>query len=329
MRENKLYSLCGYPVDCDSEAEERCSVMTKSSFESFQAKLRRFRWKIYQKIGTRTITNRDLNKYEILVNQFVKKFENTELSKREVRLWKKKVDKTRNDALDAPFDEHLFNEVNSDDSSQKLSSASNEGDVTNLVEIEPKVDSVVEFFANQEALENLLDNLPSVPNSVDEELEERLIRLRSFDETDDSKIFQTDPVALHDDTNSVRIIQNPLKAKINEIQRESEDKIPEVKDLKSEKIEVLVDRTDIKENKTTSSSLENDAFDAKEDFNTWYENALRIKKKKPAPAPAFEDIFLNKADENSEYKQKSFSDPSDFQNKIAHKFPYVRHFFLT
>ena len=144
-----------------------------------------------QKIAAKAITKADLDKYEALVDQFVKKFGNKELSEWEIGLWLRKVARTRNDALDAPFDEHMFNDDLSDVSSQELSPAiidQNESmSHEEFEEIKVEVDSVQEFFENQKALETLLENLPSVPNSEDEELEERLRILKSLDEPDETK----------------------------------------------------------------------------------------------------------------------------------------------
>ena len=62
---------------------------------------------MYQKIAAKNITKTDLDKYELLVGQIINTFGYRELSKLEVFLWKRKVVKTRNDALDAPFDDDL------------------------------------------------------------------------------------------------------------------------------------------------------------------------------------------------------------------------------
>ena len=91
----------------DSSEHSSVKVDCNTSIERFSAKLRRLRGTIYQKIGKRKILNTDLDKYEQLVDQFVRKFGDRELSKWEVWIWQKKVVKTRTDAFNASFDDHL------------------------------------------------------------------------------------------------------------------------------------------------------------------------------------------------------------------------------
>ena len=205
LYENNLFSFCDDTVDSNAEsmAESEASSMNESPsesseiysanavcrthFERFSARLRRLRWRIYQKIAAKSITKNDLDKYKILVGQFINKFGYRELSKSEVFLWKRKVLTTRNDALDAPFDDHLFKVDLSDASSQELSLVSlDKSDIVNVQKTRAKVDSVKELFENQRALEDLLDKLPSVPNAEDEEIKKRLNKLRGNYETNDS-----------------------------------------------------------------------------------------------------------------------------------------------
>ena len=169
-----------------------------------------------QKIAAKAITKADLDKYEALVDQFVKKFGNKELSEWEIGLWLRKVARTRNDALDAPFDEYMFNDDLSDVSSQELSPAiidQNESmSHEEFEEIKVEVDSVQEFFENQKALETLLENLPSVPNSEDEELEEKLRILKSLDEPDETKEVRNDIPESRDEKVFIKKLLIPLQA---------------------------------------------------------------------------------------------------------------------
>ena len=142
---------------------------------------------------------------------------------------------TRNDALDAPFDEHLFKVDLSHASSQELSLVSlDKSDTVNVQKNRAKADSVEEFFENQKALEDLLENLPSVPNTEDEELEERLNRLRGNDETNDSQRIKEEPEPLKYNTFVKKTII-PIQAKNETNVEESRTKNPEVKDIKSDK----------------------------------------------------------------------------------------------
>ena len=91
----------------------------------------------------------------------------------------------------------------------------------------------------------------------------------------------------------------------------------------------VLDTTEAVVKDTIPTSFDNDAFDATREFNDWFENEIANKQKKRKPKPVevlanalapstevpAEDIFMNKADENSEYKQKKFPDSSDFQNQ--------------
>ena len=74
---------------------------------------------IYRKIAAKNITKADIDKYEFSVSKFVKKFGKKQLSSWEIRTWQQKFVKKRNDALDAPFDELLFNNDLNDASSHE------------------------------------------------------------------------------------------------------------------------------------------------------------------------------------------------------------------
>ena len=349
LYENMLSSLYDDPVDSDAESlaesEENsengllkdCSeddlvkVDCNTSFERFSAKLRRLRWKIYQKIAAKNITKFDLDKYELLVGQFINKFGYRELSKSEVFLWKRKFVQTRNDALNAPFDEHLFNDDLSDAYSQELSVVSlDKSDAVNVQKTRAKVDSVKEFFENQKALEDLLEKLPSVPNAEDDELEARWRRLRSFDETDDCKATKVDNPESLEYKVFVKKTMTPMQAK-NEIkEEESRTKDPIVKDIKREPADDFDDKTDAMLNETSSTSSDRDAFDANLEFNKWYESELKVKKRKPksdevlanaAPSAENQNIYMQKVHENCEYKQQHFPDSNDNPNQDVNKFP--------
>ena len=300
----------------DCSEDDSVKVDCNTSFERFSAKLRRLRWKIYQKVAAKNITKTDLNKYEILVGQLVNKFGYRELSKREILMWHRKVVKTRNDALNAPFYEHLFNDYLSDVSSQELPLVSHDkSDTVNVPKTRAKDDSVKKIFENQKAPEDLLENLPSLPNTEDEELEIRLIRLRGIDETDDFQRIKEEPEPLEYNT-LVKKTMIPIQAG-NEIKVEESRTNPEVKDIKSDIVEVLDDRTDTKENKTVLKNLDSDAFDAKQDFNDWFEDQIAMKRKKPkidevlanCPAPTTEDSYILKV-----YKKQRSPDSNDNQN---------------
>ena len=154
---------------------------------------------------------------------------------------------------------------------------------------------------------------------MDEEIEKRLNKLRGNDETNDSQRIKEEPEPLKYNTFVKKTII-PIQAKNETNVEESRTKNPEVKDIKSDKVEVLDDRTDTNENKTILSSFDSDAFDAKQQFNDWFENKIAMKKKKPkkklkpnevlANASKTEDIYMHKMNENLEYKQKKFPDSS-------------------
>ena len=58
----------------------------------------------------------------------------------------------------------------------------------------------------------------------------------------------------------------PVQVK-NEIKVEESRTNPKVKDIKSDIVDVLDDKTDTQESKTIPPIFDSDAFDAKQDFN--------------------------------------------------------------
>ena len=348
LDENKLSSLYDDPVEAkteESSAESEdisignCSVdgSTKAKcqtpFESFSAKLRRIRGSIYHKIEIKNIAKADVDRYEALVRKFVKKFGKEELSSWEVSTWQQKVVKTRADAAAATFDEHLdlcqdFGDAHS------IDLAHSSDDENDDIKIQNSAD---EIFAKQKTLENLLSNLPSVPNSEDEELEERLRRLRSCDEPDETREVKNVTAESPDDSTFVEKSMHHPQAKNEMSVEESKAKIPEVKDIICENSEkrnpadVLENRIETVVKETIPTSFDSDAFDAKQEFNDWFEKELR-KKKKPRTnevlamglAPVTEDFLMNVVSENREHnevydnrehKQNKSSDFSDFQQQ--------------
>ena len=133
--------------------------------------------------------------------------------------------------------------------------------------------------------------------------------MRGNDETDDSQRIKEEPESLEYNT-FVKKTMIPRQAE-NEIKVEESRANPEVKDIKSDIVDVLDDRTDTIENKTIPPSYDSDAFDAKQDFNDWFEDQIAMKRKKPkpdevianCPVPTTEDSYILKADENCEYKK--------------------------
>ena len=93
----------------------------------------------------------------------------------------------------------------------------------------------------------------------------------------------------------VNKIMIPVQVK-NEIKVEESRTNPKVKDIKSDIVDVLDDRSDTQENKTIPPTV------------------MKIKKKpKPdevlASASHTEDIYMHKVNENWEYKQRKFPQP--------------------
>ena len=172
-----------------------------------------------------------------------------------------------------------------------------------------------EIVGKQKVLEKLLSSLPSVPGVVeDEELEERLKRLRE----DEPEAIKVEDEFLEYKA-FVEKSMTPIQAKNEIIIEESRTKDPAEQDIKRKPADVL-DTTEAVVKETIPTRFDNDAFDAKQEFNNWFENELAKKKRKPEPvevlantlAPATEvpaeDIFMNKVQENLEHKQKKSPD---------------------
>ena len=229
----------------DSSEHSSVKVYCNTSMERFSAKLRRLRGTIYQKIGKRKILNTDLDKYEQLVGQFVRKFGDRELSKWEVWIWQKKVVKTRTDAFNASFDDHLEVSENLSDVSNLELSLQNHDRNDGVKIHEPRAkNSVDEFFGKQRFLKDFLENLPCVSNAEDHKLEKRLNSLRDSDETDDSKATKVDNPESLGYKAFVKNIMTPIQAKDEFKVEESRTKDPIVKDIKREPADGFDDKTD-------------------------------------------------------------------------------------
>ena len=108
---------------------------------------------------------------------------------------------------------------------------------------------------------------------------------------------------------------------------ESRTKDPIVKDIKREPADGFDDKTDTMVKETISTGFVCDGFDAKREFNKWYESELKVKKRKPkseevlanaAPSAEKQNIYMQKVNENSEYKQQHFPDSNQ---RDFNKFP--------
>ena len=183
---------------------------------------------------------------------------------------------------------------------------------------------------SKDFLKIFLENLPCVSNAEDHKLEKRLNSLRDSDETDDSKATKVDNPESLGYKAFVKSIMTPIQANDEFKVEESRTKDPIVKDIKREPADGFDDKTDTMVKETISTGFDCDAFDAKREFNKWYESELKVKKRKPksdevlanaAPSAENQNIYMQKVNENSEYKQQHFPDSNDNPNQDVNKFP--------
>jgi hypothetical protein len=297
--------------------------------ENFAARLRWLRWKIYQMIRNKISTSDDVEKYEELVQKFIFKFQSSQLSDWEVSIWRNKVLQTKFDAHEGIFRNNSEASENfSEVSSQDLSLQSDqELDAEEVNENKPEVDSVAEFFDMTKVYEHICSNLPDVPvvDDLDEEIEQRLTKLKERDENDVKAVLEKS-----ESLKNEKGFKIPLQVEIDVKETESRNKNIEVKDFKSDikKVDVFEGKTEAMENvkiPVSSNSVQTeeesdivgpnktDVFDtAKKEFNDWYESQLKMNERKPKvrvpdEPPGHnldtENIYMQKVYENREYMQ--------------------------
>ena len=309
-------------MDCESDSEislNKQSERLNEDKENFAAKLRWLRWKIYQKIENKISTRDDVEKYEELVIKFVSKFKSTQLSGLEVSIWLNKVLQTKRDAHARIFGyiseaSEVFSEVSSQEHSM----------LSDFEEIEPEVDSVTKFFDEAIDYEYLCSTLPDVPEdedpNPDEEIEQRLRKLKEGDENDFESKTKI-PLQLKVDVeDTVSRTENLEDRNIESDKREA--------DIVDDKIATMeMDKNSVNFNSTQPNDISYiDDKVAKNEFNEWYESQLGMKERKSKirvisePPGHSYSSKVDDDDEDNEYKQLS-STSSDNQAQGDKKVP--------
>ena len=154
--ENYITPLDIPPTSSDEIATEKPKQPDLKKIVMF--KLKRFRKRLYSKARDGEDVSRDILDYQSEVDHYIRRFGKA-MSFKELNTWKNKVSATVHDV------ENLLIELKAPDNEETL------------IEPEPSVD-----LEAVQASEDILDHLPDVPNELDAELEDKLLKLKFFNQ---------------------------------------------------------------------------------------------------------------------------------------------------
>ena len=160
--------------------------------------LRKSRKIIYNKLSVNENVQKEIQRYRFQVNLFVQKFK-TQLKSDEIKIWKNKIRRTETDVKDKAKAFWSFEEAFA-----RLAQAQAKDRTQEAPEREVLIPTVKEVLDETSDEETLVQNLPSVPaddqiddkNKVDEEIEDRLNKLKFFNKVWNSGIDSNEEVGL-------------------------------------------------------------------------------------------------------------------------------------